>query len=76
MRTFDEHEHEHDFNLEHDLPALEQAIAQLGDCVLAVIDPVTAYLGRTDSHKNAEVRGLLKPLGTLASKSTMSPSCW
>lgn len=33
--------------------------------VLIVVDPITAYLGRTDSHVNAEVRGLLKPLTQL-----------
>lgn len=33
-----------------------------------VIDPITAYLGHTDSHKNAEVRGLLAPLSELAAR--------
>ena len=52
-----------------DLPALEQAIERLRDCRLVVIDPVTAYLGdRHDSHKAADVRGLLAPLGELAAR--------
>src|SRR5439155_18059309 len=38
----------------------------IGDVRLVVIDPVSAYLGDTDSHKNAEVRGMLAPLTTLA----------
>ena len=33
-----------------------------------MIDPVSAYLGATDSHKNGEVRGLLKPLADVAEK--------
>jgi putative DNA primase/helicase len=33
-----------------------------------VIDPISAYCGRTDSHKNADVRGLLGPLSELAQK--------
>jgi hypothetical protein len=33
-----------------------------------VIDPVTAYLDQIDSHKNAEVRGVLAPLRSLAEK--------
>jgi hypothetical protein len=30
--------------------------------LLVTIDPVTAYLGKTDSHRDGEVRGLLAPL--------------
>jgi putative DNA primase/helicase len=56
------------FNLESDLPALEEAIAATPDCRLIVIDPISAYLGGKDSHKNAEIRGLLTPLTDLAAK--------
>lgn len=56
------------FNLEKDIPALEAAIRQTPDCRLVVVDPVTAYLGKSDSHKNAEIRGLLAPLSELAGR--------
>ena len=56
------------FNLTDHLPALERAIVQVGDCRLVVIDPISAYLGGTDSHKNADVRGLLMPLSELAAR--------
>jgi putative DNA primase/helicase len=56
------------FSLEYDLPALEKAITSLPDCKLVVIDPVSAYCGRVDSHNNAETRGLLAPLTALAAK--------
>ncbi|MBX3375170.1 MAG: AAA family ATPase [Phycisphaeraceae bacterium] len=56
------------FDLSQDMAALERAIRTLQDCRLVVIDPVTAYLGRTDSHKNAEIRGLLAPLSELAER--------
>lgn len=56
------------FNLAHDLPALEDAIQRTPDTRLVVIDPISAYLGGTDSHKNAEVRGLLAPLADLAAR--------
>lgn len=56
------------FDLTCDLPALEAAIREVGDCRLVVIDPVTAYLGGVDSHKNAEIRGLLAPLAELAAR--------
>lgn len=59
------------FDLSRDLPALETAIRSVegaGGCRLVVIDPVTAYLGGVDSHKNAEIRGLLAPLGAIAER--------
>src|SRR6476619_3640335 len=45
------------FNLQSDLDLLESIIREIGDVVLVVVDPVSSYLGKTDSHKNAEVRG-------------------
>jgi putative DNA primase/helicase len=56
------------FDLSRDLPALESAIRSVDGCRLVVIDPVTAYLGGVDSHKNAEIRGLLAPLGAIAER--------
>jgi putative DNA primase/helicase len=56
------------FNLARYLPALEEAIRAAGDCRLVVVDPITAYLGETDSHKNADVRALLHPLCELADR--------
>jgi len=53
------------FTLERDLPALNTAIQQTG-AVLAVISPLSAYLGSKDSYKDAEIRGLLTPLAALA----------
>jgi hypothetical protein len=53
-------------DLGRDIAALEALLESIGDVVLIVIDPITAYLGRTDSHINAEVRGLLMPLTQLA----------
>jgi putative DNA primase/helicase len=55
-------------NLQTDLDMLEKKIADIGDVVLVVIDPVSSYLGKTDSHKNSEVRGVLEPLGAMAER--------
>jgi hypothetical protein len=52
-------------SLDRDLPALERLIAAQRP-VLVVIDPLTAYLGTTDSYKDADVRRLLAPLARLA----------
>jgi hypothetical protein len=56
------------FDLERDLAALEAAIRSLPDCKLVVIDPLTAYLGRTKANDNAEVRRVLAPLADMASR--------
>jgi len=61
-------ERQHPFNLSEDLDTLEQAIRDVADCRFVVIDPISAYLGRTDSHKNSEIRGLLAPLAELAAR--------
>jgi len=66
--TYDDPECEgpHQFNVTLHLPALEQAIIETPETRLVIIDPITAYLGKTDSHKNAEVRAALAPLAALA----------
>ncbi|MEQ8789519.1 MAG: AAA family ATPase [Pirellulaceae bacterium] len=56
------------FSLESDLSRLDEALGQFPDIRLVVIDPIAAYLGNVDSHKNAEVRGLLAPLAELAGR--------
>jgi putative DNA primase/helicase len=52
--------------LQHDLDLLEKEIARVGDVALVVVDPVSSYLGKADSHKNSEVRGVLEPLSEMA----------
>jgi putative DNA primase/helicase len=49
-----------------DMPALTSTLRRMPDCKLVVIDPISAYLADTDSHNNAEIRGLLAPLAKLA----------
>ena len=41
-------------------------ISQHTPAKLVIVDPISAYLGRIDSHKNAEVRGVLAPLAKFA----------
>ncbi len=52
---------ERPFNLERDINQLVDAIARVRP-ILVGLDPVTAYLGSTDAHRDGEVRGLLAPL--------------
>jgi hypothetical protein len=56
------------FSLAEDLQALGQTLEKIGSVAAVVIDPITAYLGNVDSHKNADVRALLTPLGELAAR--------
>jgi len=56
------------FNLQADLDLLELRIRAIADVRLIVIDPISSYLGRVDSHKNAEVRSVLEPLADMAAR--------
>ncbi|MBC7945601.1 MAG: AAA family ATPase [Burkholderiales bacterium] len=63
------------FNLKNDLAKLETLLIEVGDAALIVIDPVTAYLGDCDSHKNAEIRALIAPLSELAARHGVAVVC-
>ena len=56
------------FNLATDLPALKAKIEEIGNVVLVIIDPVSAYLGvgKVSSGSSTDVRGVLSPLTKLA----------
>ena len=44
-------------------------IDQLADCKLVIVDPIGSYLGgRTDAHRDNEVRAVLTPLAALAAR--------
>jgi putative DNA primase/helicase len=60
------------FSLEHDLPRLVEVIEQNPGTRLVIIDPISAYTGKIDSHNNSEVRGLLAPLAEIASRYDLS----
>ena len=51
----------------HDVVALETAIRRKPDLRLIIIDPVGSFIGgRTDTHKDSEVRAVLAPVAKLA----------
>jgi putative DNA primase/helicase len=56
------------FSLVNDLEKLRQKIVEVGDVVLILIDPISAYLGvgKVDSFRDADVRAVLTPLKELA----------
>lgn len=47
---------------------LRRVIDEIGDVRVILIDPITAYLGGTDTHKTADVRQALAPLQQLAAE--------
>jgi RecA-family ATPase len=60
------------FNLQTDIALLEEKIVEVGDVVLVIIDPISSYLGKTDSYRNAEVRGVLEPLSDMADRTKVA----
>lgn len=58
------------FSLLSDLEALERKIQEIGDIVLVIIDPMSAYfgVGKMDSYRTSDVRGILTPLKELAER--------
>lgn len=56
------------FNITADLAKLEAAMKLIPNVRLVTVDPITAYLGGTDTHRTSDVRAALGPLQVLASQ--------
>jgi len=56
------------FDVLRHLPALEGMIHKVGDVRLVIVDPLTAFLGATDQHRNGEVRTALSRFSALAER--------
>jgi hypothetical protein len=63
------------FTLKQDLDVLGEKLLASPEVRLVIIDPISAYLGRVNSHNNAEVRGVLAPLAQLAAKYRVAVVC-
>jgi hypothetical protein len=60
---------ERNFSLQTDLKNLEAKIEELGDVVMVIIDPVTAYMGdKIDSNQTTAIRAVLGPVAKLAER--------
>jgi len=57
-----------------DVGVIEEAVVKTG-CRLVIVDPLSAYLGGTDSHRDADVRGVLSPLAALAERRDLALIC-
>jgi putative DNA primase/helicase len=59
-------------NLEADLARMEHLLGARPSSALWIIDPLSAYLGARDSHKDSEIRGLLTPIAALAARTNVA----
>jgi hypothetical protein len=60
------------FSLDRDLEKLERELEKMPQVRLVVIDPISAYMGRIDTHKDADVRRVLTPVAALAERRKVS----
>jgi hypothetical protein len=56
------------FQLQADLARLEALLSKIGDVRLVIIDPISAYLGGVDTHRNSDVRGVLGLVADMAGR--------
>jgi putative DNA primase/helicase len=71
VRDDDGRQRQEFFNLQRDIPALQQAIRP--NTKLIIIDPLSAYLGNgLDAHRDNDVRGVLSPLCAIAEKNNIA----
>jgi putative DNA primase/helicase len=63
------------FYLKQDVETLAEKLTTSPDVKLVIIDPISAYLGGVNSHKNVEVRSVLAPLVKLAADHGVAVVC-
>lgn len=63
------------FSLDVDLPYLAKWLAETSDARLIIIDPISAYCGSTDTHRNSDVRAMLSPVADLAARHRVAVVC-
>ncbi len=56
------------FDIDEIIRHMTRELKIRNDIKLIILDPITGYLGKTDSHKNAEVRRTLTPLCSFADR--------
>jgi DNA polymerase bacteriophage-type len=62
------------FLLGEDIDELDRMITKVGEVRLITIDPITAYMGKLNSHLATDVRGQLGPLADLAERTDVAIS--
>ena len=63
-------------DLAHDIASIRAAIKQVPNCRLVVVDTISDYIGgKTDTHKNRDVRSVMNPLAALANECRVANLC-
>ena len=60
------------FNLREDLDMLGAAIKSVENVSLVVVDAITSYMGKIDSHRTTDVRAVLEPIAEFAEQHGVS----
>lgn len=63
------------FDITKDIDILGTLLSSISNVSAIFIDPITAYLGNTDDHKNSQVRAALTPLSNLAEEHNVAIIC-
>ncbi len=63
------------YDLTKDIPLIEGMVERMQRPKLLIFDPISAYMGGTDSHKNTDVRSVLAPLADLAARQNIAVLC-
>ncbi len=63
------------FNLQADLERLKAEIVKRDNVKLVIIDPISSYLGKVDSHKTLTFDSVLEPLGEMAARLRVAIIC-
>jgi RecA/RadA recombinase len=61
--------------LDRDMARLHRALERIDSPRLVIIDPISAYMGQTDSHNNSQVRTVMAELGRLAAHHRVAVVC-
>lgn len=63
------------FELDRDTQTLSRFIKKLQSPRLVIIDPISAFMGGVDTHRNADVRAVLARLSAIASAHNVAVVC-
>jgi len=63
------------FNIQTDRFELERILEETADAKLVIIDPLSAYFGSVDTHKDSNVRSVLAPLVEMAGRFNIALVC-